>query len=112
MAIRLLGHNVGEEDVAQPGDVTTLRWELGEISLIGDEEVTAVAATVTNRAGDAADDVIDDTGFEDGLSTNSVAFVRIHNLVDGERYKVKLVATITADVKVITVIIFVPVVAP
>ena len=111
MAIRILGHNVGEEDVAQPGDVTTLRWELSEISLIGDEEVTAAVATAVNRAGVKAD-IIDAEGVEDGLGTNSVAFVRIHNLVDGERYKVKLVATITENVKVVTVIIFVPVVAP
>ena len=111
MAIRILGHNVGEADVAQPGDVTTLRWELSEI-LLENEEVVVVEATVTNRAGDSVGNISAATGSEDGLGTNSVAFVRIHNLVDGERYKVKLVATITKGVKVATVIIFVPVVAP
>ena len=128
MAIRILGHNVGEADVAQPGDVTTLRWEFNQILLVLEEakaatedteatdavieEITNVEATVTNRAGDSVGNISDATGIEDGLGTNSVAFVRIHNLVDGERYKVKLVATITEDVKVATVIIFVPVVAP
>ena len=123
MAIRILGHNVGEADVAQPGDVTTLRWDVNQILLqTGEtadvppepifEKIVLVQVTATNRAGEVANGIIDEAGFESGERVDSVAFVRIHNLVDGERYKLKVVATIEANKKVATITIFVPVVAP
>ena len=131
MAIRILGFNVGESDVTQPGDITTLRWDFGldlvvaaeavedadgvEITpaVVG-EEITSVAVIATNRAGeDVTTDIVAAKGFENGATQpNSVATIRIHNLVDGERYKLQLVATITESEKVATVTIFVPVVAP
>ena len=128
MAIRILGDNVGEASVAQPGDVTTLRWDVNEILLptgafeadaqgeLTDvpiiEGLVSVTAIATNRAGEVVNDIVDDVGLENGIKTNSVAFVRIKNLVDGERYKLQIVAIVEADVKVTTITIFVPVVAP
>ena len=118
MAIRFLGFNVGESDVVQPGDITTLRWDFGLILLDGvnggeAEVLVAVATTATNRVGEAAADIVAATDIEDGLEKpKSVAAIRIHKLEDGERYKLQLVATIKADEKVATVTIFVPVVAP
>ena len=111
MAIRILGHNVGEAPVAQPGDITTLRWDVNQI-LLDTEELVSVTATATNRAGEVVNNIIDESGLEDGVKTNSAAFVRIKDLVDGERYKLQIVATIEADVKVTIITIFVPVVAP
>ena len=111
MAINILSYSVGESDVAQPGDITTLLWDFAAV--LGDNEaIASVAATATNRAGALVGDVIDDMSVADGARVGSVAAVRIHNLIDGERYKIQIVATVTVNEKVMTATVFVPVVAP
>ena len=109
--IRILGYRVGESDVIQPGEIATLVWDFSDILDTG-EELASVSATATNRAGEDAANQIIDASVVDGVGTNTAAAIRIHNLEDGERYKVTITAIVTANEKVAVAVVFVPVVAP
>ena len=109
--IRVLSYRVGESDVIQPGEITNLVWDFSDI-LVDAEEIQSVSATAANSAGEVVANVIADASVIGGVKTNSAASIRIHNLVDGERYKIKITATVVVGEKVATAVVFVPVVAP
>ena len=110
MAIRVLYPNVGESDVIQPGSITQIIWDFSDV-LVDDEVVATVSATVTDNAGADASSVAGDAVIIAGARDDAAVCVPLTGHIDGERYKIKITATIsTKKVEVVTV--FVPVVAP
>ena len=111
MAIQLLYPGVGEADIIQPGTKTSLTWDFADL-LIGDEVVASATVSVVDRAGTVVDDVIGDPEVVDGARAGSAVRVPLTNLiVNNERYKITISATVSAD-KVLVITIFVPIVEP
>ena len=110
MAIRILYPGVGESDVIQPGSKTSVEWDFADL-LVGEEVVQSAAIVITDREDEVVENVAGDAAIVDGNKTGSVVVVPLNNLIDGERYKIMITATI-ADEKILVVTVFVPIVAP
>ena len=110
MAIRVLYPGVGESDIIQPGSKTNIVWDFTDL-LVDEEVVKSAVIVIVNRADEVVDNIAGDAIIADGNKTESVVEVPLSGLVDGERYKIMITATIK-DEKIAVVTVFVPVVAP
>ena len=106
-----LSATVFETAVAQPDEEFGITVDFFS-RLIALEEVNSVVVTVFDKAGaDVTGTILNGAAqIQTGRSPNSVVFQNVHNLVDGERYNVQILATTTAGTaQVLEADVYIPV---
>lgn len=106
--MRLLSFSAGEWDVAQPGEILPVIWDFAE-SLVTNEVITSVVVTIFDKNKvDVTTSILKNSSIVIGSKADSAIQVVVQNLVDGERYEIDIIATISVDKKRIATI-FLPV---
>ena len=105
-----LGSTVFETDVAQPDEEFAITVDYFS-RLKSTEEVASVGVKVFDKAGVEQATVLNGAALiQDGRATNSEVLQNVHNLVDGERYNIQLLATTDAATpQVLESDVFIPV---
>jgi hypothetical protein len=91
-----LGPTVFETDVAQPDEEFAITVDFFSRLKTG-ETISTVAVTALDKAGVAQAGVLNGTAtIQAGRAASSEVLQNVHNLVDGERYNIQMLATTSA----------------
>ena len=94
---KIKAKNWAETDIIQPDEIISVGWDFYE-ELGTSESVTAKTVSATDSSGtDVTTTIVKSSSIANGDGTNSAVHVVLQSLVNGEKYTVKIEATITAD---------------
>lgn len=105
-----LGPTIFETDIAQPGEEFGITVDFFS-RLKTSEEVNTMAVKCFDKLGAEQADVLNGAAQKQtGRATNSEVLQNVHNLLNGERYNIQILATTTAGTpQVLEADVYIPV---